>query len=88
MTMMLPIIRTDMRIAETWHPAVDRQLRCPVTVFSGNDDELAGPNVMTDWSKLTSSGFRQVTLPGGHFFLHDTVEPILTEIAAALSGPA
>lgn len=72
----LPILRADLILRETYVPADGPVLECPLTVFAGAADATVPQAELPDWAGCTRGGFEHVTLPGGHFFLHDH-EPLL-----------
>ena len=84
MSFLLPLIRNDMRIAETWRPSRGRIISCPVSVFSAFSDMVASPQTMNAWADVTSGKFRHTTLPGGHFYLHEHRDTLLCGMSAAL----
>jgi medium-chain acyl-[acyl-carrier-protein] hydrolase len=84
MSFLLPVIRADMRIVETWRPVSGRLVSCPVSVFSAFSDTTVNPEAMSAWSEVTSAAFRQTILPGGHFYLHERRDDLLCGIGAAL----
>jgi surfactin synthase thioesterase subunit len=79
---LLPVVRADLRIYETY---VDRDrppLDCRITTFSGLDDSRARPDAMGEWRRYTIAPFTPRTLAGDHFFLHSSS----TEIARIIRG--
>jgi medium-chain acyl-[acyl-carrier-protein] hydrolase len=84
MSFLLPVIRTDLRITETWRPVRDRRVPCPVSVFSAFSDMTVNPQTMNGWSDVTLAEFRHTTLPGDHFYLHEHRDKLLCDIGAAL----
>ncbi|HET8683127.1 MAG TPA: thioesterase domain-containing protein [Micromonosporaceae bacterium] len=78
--LVMPAIRADFRwLDELAHPP-EPPLPVPMRVFAGADDRLATPAELLHWLPHAGAGFRQRTLPGGHFFL--VSDP--TRLAAAL----
>jgi surfactin synthase thioesterase subunit len=66
----LPILRADFSVIETWRPRDEAPLDTPIGGLSGADDREAPQAAMTGWSRQTSAGFRLTAFPGDHFFLH------------------
>lgn len=87
---LLPQLRADFAVAETYDPAGDLTVPCPISAMIGSTDRTVSHDVISEWSTYTTSSFRQRTLPGGHFLL-DTAQPHLlralrTDLVAALRG--
>ncbi|MFD5660951.1 thioesterase II family protein [Streptomyces hirsutus] len=68
MGLLEPMLRADIRLAESWwHPA-PAPLPVPVTTFWGADDEVAPPKAVAAWRVLAPLGFRGHRVGGDHFF--------------------
>ena len=46
----MPIVRDDLRIGQSYRPAGEPPLPCPLHVFGGRDDPLAPPETLAAWS--------------------------------------
>jgi medium-chain acyl-[acyl-carrier-protein] hydrolase len=66
--LLLPALRADFEICETYRYRAEPALDCPISSFAGAHDEEAPPSQMTGWSAETESAYRQETVPGDHFF--------------------
>jgi amino acid adenylation domain-containing protein len=90
---LLPQLRADFAVAETYNPAAnttdDLTVPCPISVIIGDTDHTLDHDTLAEWSTHTTSWFRQRTLPGGHFLLDDAQPHLLralrVDLAAALS---
>ncbi|MBZ4320910.1 thioesterase II family protein [Streptomyces huiliensis] len=78
----LPVIRADMRAAETYRPPRRTPLRTPVTALAGRDDPRVPVEHVRRWCDEAGGGFRFTVFEGGHFFFRD--HP--SEVAAVLDG--
>lgn len=80
MELVLPLLRADFELVDTYPPSDLPPLDCPVTVFGG----LADPEVRRDeleaWCEVTTNQCRLRMFPGGHFFLHDQRNALLRAI--------
>ncbi|MGH9971827.1 MAG: thioesterase II family protein [Pyrinomonadaceae bacterium] len=77
--LMLPLLRADFAITQTYRYVEEAPLSCPLTIFGGlEDDEATGEN-LGPWRELTTGAFCLHMLPGDHFFLH-TSQDLLFEI--------
>jgi medium-chain acyl-[acyl-carrier-protein] hydrolase len=76
-----PALREDLRLAETWQPPEAAPLAGAVVALAGLGDALAPPESMAGWQRATRGSFRLHTLPGGHFFLHEQRQHLLSLLA-------
>ncbi|MDM4722821.1 thioesterase domain-containing protein [Micromonospora sp. WMMA1363] len=60
---------------------------CPVSVFQGWDDPLAGPSDLAWWRERTGSPPSERVFPGGHFYCLDDPAGIVAAVSVALSAP-
>lgn len=86
MELLMPTLRADLAVAETYRPRTGAPLHCPITVFAGADDEEAPVENTAAWARYTSAGFAVHVLPGGHFFPNTDRTGLLRRIAAALAS--
>ena len=85
MAMMLPLLRGDFELVETWTSPERPPLDCPITVFGGRDDKLASPAGLEAWSEVTNGPCSVQMFSGGHFFLHNHTDALMVSIARALA---
>ncbi len=85
MDLMLPALRADISICDTYAHREEEALACPVTAFGGLEDPCAPPEQLEGWRHQTSGAFRRVMFPGGHFFLQASQGPLLDEMARDLA---
>lgn len=69
--MLLPVLRADLSVGDTFRPYRGAPLSCPVTVLHGNADTLANTAELDAWAEHTSGRTRRSGFPGGHFYLHE-----------------
>ncbi|TDC04735.1 thioesterase [Nonomuraea longispora] len=84
-SLLLPVIRADVEMHETYEPATDKPLPVPVTALRGRDDELVDGAQLAQWEQVTSAGFRTAELDGGHMYLADDPAALLGLITDELS---
>jgi surfactin synthase thioesterase subunit len=65
---LLPMIRSDFELIESYRYRPGEPLSCPVSAWAGTDDEEAPAELMRPWAAETTAAFRLEELPGGHFF--------------------
>lgn len=85
LAVMLPAIRADLRLCETYTYRPGEPLPCPIIAFGGADDPEVSLQELTAWRDQTRSTFTPHLLPGGHFFLHTARAEVLRLIAGALA---
>lgn len=86
MELMMPLLRADFSLGETYRHLPEPPLPVPITAFGGVLDEEVSEEEVRGWGEHTSAKFRQVMLPGNHFFIHGNREQLLREITAELRG--
>jgi surfactin synthase thioesterase subunit len=80
--LVLPVLRADVTMHENYRPASDRPLDIPVTAVRGRDDSLVSAAAVAGWARATTGPFDTAELDGGHMYLVDDAEPLLTLIGA------
>jgi medium-chain acyl-[acyl-carrier-protein] hydrolase len=68
MQMYLPLLRADLRLAETYTREPGPVLSLPVAVFGGRQDRLIDERGLVAWSRETTGTFELTLVAGGHFF--------------------
>lgn len=77
---LLPALRADFEMAETYEFTSRAPLRCPITAFAGHNDEWVSEDGLLAWRALTESRFEWKMFEGDHFFIHETLAELLSEI--------
>lgn len=86
MDLMLPIVKADFFVADTYVHRPGPPLDCPIVAFGSNDDPEVGPDEILDWARHTSAGFTFHRMPGDHFFIHTHNDLLLRELSAELTA--
>lgn len=90
--LMLPTLRADCLVTESYVYQDDLPLHCPITVFGGTEDTIAKEEDLVEWERHTNSRFARHIFPGKHFFFEAAQTSILQivnrEIGATLSTSA
>lgn len=81
MQLLLPTLRADFAVLETYVYAPGLPLDCPITVFGGLQDCEVSCDCLEVWREQTTASFSLSMLPGDHFFLH-TAQPLLLQFLA------
>ncbi len=80
MQVMLPILRADFSICETYTYTDEKPLNCPISAFGGLGDEEVSKDDMAAWRKQAAGFFRLRMFEGDHFYLNSTQEVLLGAI--------
>lgn len=80
MTLMLPTLRADLEMAETYCYTDEPPLDCPVSAFGGQSDPRVGHNDLEAWREETSGPFDVRMFPGDHFYLSTAQARLVTMI--------
>ena len=83
MELMLPLLRADFSVVETYDYRPGVPLDCPLTVFGGLRDAEVSREQLEAWREQTTSEFALRMLPGDHFFLNDAQAQTLLLSAVA-----
>lgn len=84
--MVLPILRADFEVFETYAHHAEPMLTCPLAVLSGNRDPWTPKADLEAWGELTSAPVQYHAFPGEHFFLHDQQQAVLWTVSRLLEA--
>ncbi|WP_405743472.1 alpha/beta fold hydrolase [Streptomyces sp. NBC_01525] len=87
LALLTPMLRADLRLAETWPPAGTPPLPVALTTFGGAADPMAPPAAVAGWRRHAPLGVRAHRLPGGHFFPREHDAAFLRLLAGELRAP-
>lgn len=85
MDLMLPILRADFEVCETYTYTERAPFNCPLTAFGGLQDQGAPRNYMQAWEKHTTGKFNLRMFPGGHFFLMEHTPTLIQSMLRDLN---
>ena len=74
---LLPIVRADFTICETYQYQSGAPLECPVSVYGGSKDPRVRQQDLEAWSYHASMYFSATIFPGDHFFLRTAQSSLL-----------
>lgn len=80
MAALLPGIRADLELIESYVPPTGDRVTCPITALGGADDRMIDRRSLEAWSGVTSAAFRLRLFPGGHFYLAESAGPVVSEV--------
>lgn len=82
--LLLPTIRADLQVFETYAYKDVPPLFCPIAVFGGLDDKRIEPSGLENWRHHTRRGFSLTMLPGDHFFIHSACRTLVERVEGSL----
>lgn len=82
MQIILPSLRADFTLCETYHYLPEESLACPISAFGGITDSYVAYEEIAAWRMQTSASFTMRMFPGNHFFLPEAKEQLLQILSA------
>jgi 4'-phosphopantetheinyl transferase len=86
MAVVMPTLRADFAVSESYTPAPEPSLNCPVLALGGMHDPRAGRADLEAWRQYTRGPFQVRILPGDHFFLQSHRAAVLNAVARFLDS--
>jgi len=84
MRIILPALRADFTLYETYERNRPGMLHCPISVFGGLADRNVATAELPPWKEHTTRDCNVWTFPGEHFFIHSARSEVLAEITRSL----
>ena len=84
MQMLVPVLRADMALHETYEFREEAPLDCPITAYGGLADAKTTREAVEAWGRHTRGPFVVRMFPGGHFFHQSEREEFLRVFSADL----
>jgi medium-chain acyl-[acyl-carrier-protein] hydrolase len=84
--MLLPTLRADYELVQTYRFSERPKLSCAIRVFGGLKDNALPKKVLELWCTATTGGFSVVMFPGDHFFVRHSEGQLLGIISRELMG--
>ena len=84
LSIVLPTLRADCMITETYVYRNEPPLNCPITVFGGLQDPLVKREELEAWREQTNASFSVRMLEGDHFFLQSSERVLLSTLSREL----
>lgn len=80
MLLMLPLLRADFEVSETYTYTADPPLNCSITAFGGITDLEVTCDHLEAWRDQTAARFTLHMFKGDHFFIHQAEHLLLRAI--------
>ncbi|MFJ1767384.1 thioesterase II family protein [Amycolatopsis sp. NPDC088138] len=84
MKVLLPTMRADFAVCETYRWSGRPPLPVPITALGGVDDTTATAERLGAWAELTSRAFSARRFSGGHFYLLEHTDEVIRTVATDL----
>lgn len=83
---LLPYLRADFEIIETYRYQPDLPLPIPIIVYGGQQDQKIQPERLGAWNEQTTKTCIVRMFSGDHFFLHSSRKQLLTTLSQELKS--
>ena len=84
MRLLVPLLRADFELCQTYVYEPGAPLDCPMFVFSGLQDDEVSYEELESWRPHTTGAFSLRMLPGDHFFVQTAQSQLLELISEEL----
>ncbi|GHO57943.1 thioesterase [Ktedonobacter robiniae] len=84
--LLLPLLRADFTLCETYAYRSELPLTCPISAFGGLDDSEVSREAIMAWREQTQGSFQARFFMGDHFYLHKEQANLLAAILAGLQS--
>ena len=85
--LMVPVIRADFAVCETYAYDHGEPLACPITALGGREDPKVPPAALEGWELETAGPFELQLIEGGHFFIDEAAPAVLGLLSDVLAAP-
>ncbi len=88
LALLLPGLRADLSVIETYAHRSAPPLGCPIAAFGGLADPEATEAELVGWRQHTTGALSVQMFPGGHFFLQSSHEDLMRIVTDELMAPS
>ncbi len=81
MNLLLPVLRADIAICETYVYSEEPPLPCPITALGGENDREVSLTDLEAWRDQTVGPFQICLFPGDHFFIRHDEASVVEAVA-------
>ncbi len=85
MQLVMPTLRADFELLGTYSYREEAPLAAPIVVYGGTRDPHASRSQLAAWKIQTTAAFQLRLFSGGHFFINDARDQVLTTLARDLA---
>ncbi|MBP2654772.1 MAG: Oleoyl-(acyl-carrier-protein) hydrolase [Firmicutes bacterium] len=80
MRVLLPTLRADFALHETYVYSSGARLSCPISTYGGIEDPEVNYNDLKLWEAQTTQSFKLKMFPGDHFYIHNSRSGLVASI--------
>ncbi|RCJ38754.1 gramicidin dehydrogenase [Nostoc minutum NIES-26] len=84
MELLIPTLRADFAVHETYIYTPQAPLDCPIAAFGGLEDSEVSYDEIQGWQEQTNAAFSLQMFDGDHFFLHSAQSLLLKSLSQKL----
>jgi medium-chain acyl-[acyl-carrier-protein] hydrolase len=84
LTILVPLLRADFQLVQTYQYQHTYTLTCPITAMGGVNDKDVSREQLEGWKSVSSGPFKLQMFAGNHFYLHHSERLILDFVARQL----
>ena len=82
MAMILPTLRKDLHLCDTYRCSIKEKIDVPVTMLGGDKDLVVNPDDLLEWKEFFSGPFELHIFEGNHFYFRNQ----FSDLALILAG--
>jgi medium-chain acyl-[acyl-carrier-protein] hydrolase len=86
MRALLPTLRADFELCDTYEYSAETPLSVPMMIFGGLHDVRVGRADLAHWKAQGTNEFSLTMLPGAHLFIHDCQDLLLAQLNKKLES--
>ncbi len=83
---LIPVVRDDLRICQSYRFSDDPPLPCPLNIFGAHRDPVAPPDTLAAWASLSTRPQPVRLFEGDHFLFRRPNRALITAIAGVVDG--
>ncbi|MEM7114210.1 MAG: alpha/beta fold hydrolase [Chloroflexota bacterium] len=83
--LVLPALKADFELVETYQYRPERPLNIPMTIFGSHKDTITPVAELEGWEAHTTAVFKQHLFSGDHFYLQTETAALLSTLIAELT---
>lgn len=84
MELIMPLLRADFALGETYVYAPEEPLNLPISAYGGVRDDEVSQEQVEAWRAQTSAAFHMRMFPGDHFFINGDRAMVMEELTREL----
>lgn len=85
-SVLLPILRADLAVSESYRHATESPLAVPISAFGGKADPCASPTDLGRWRFHTRASFERRLFEGGHLYVRTERGALIDRVRRTLDG--